>query len=125
MDDAGNGAMIDDERDRHRPARIAGDERARPVDRVDYEKRGLGEPRGIIGGLLGEPAGFGNLRAKARLQEPVDREIRLGDRRTAVLVVDPGAGPRAETEIAHRDLAGKARGFDQRNEGVRRPGLQA
>ncbi len=52
MDDAGDRPAACDKRDRDRPVRIAGDERAGAVDRIDNEDVCVSEPPRIILGLF-------------------------------------------------------------------------
>ena len=108
MDDAGDRAAADDQRNRHRPARIASEEGARAVDRIDDDDAGAGKALQIVFRFFGQPAGAGEIRAEARAQERVDRKIGLGDGRTARLVIDTRAGALAGAEIGERDRAGLA-----------------
>ena len=99
VNDAGDGPAGDDKGDRNGPARIAREERARAVDRINDQNACAGEARRIVFGLLRQPAGACEGRAEPRAQERVDREIGFGDGRTAGFEIDARAGARSRVEV--------------------------
>ena len=92
MDDARDRALVDDERHRDRPARIADHKRARAVDRIDDDEAAARKALEIVDGLLGEPACVGQRFLQAALQKRIGGEIGVRDRRSAGLRHDAGGG---------------------------------
>ncbi len=113
VDHAGDRAAVDNERGRDRPARIAGDESPRAVDRIDHEEDPPRETVGAVRRLLREPSRLRERLAQAPLQERVGGEIGLRHRRAAELGLNVGGCGGAQAEEPERERPGLARGGGQ------------
>ena len=100
MNDARDRTAIDDERRRNRPARIARDEGARAVDRINDEEHAAGKAPGVVGRLLGQPARLGERLAEPSPEQRIGGEIGLvtGEPPTFVSICAEVAPPGRKTQ---------------------------
>ena len=75
-----------DQRDRHRPAGAAADIIAGAVDRIDHPEPRLGEPGGVVGGFLRQPAGTRIDRRQPGLEQRIDLQIDLAHRAAGIFL---------------------------------------
>ena len=109
VDDPGDRPAANHQSDGNRPARVAARERQRSIDRIDDHQGVPRQPLGRVDALFRKPCRLGRDRRHLMEQEPIDGEIRLGDRRAAALVGHCGGRGFAQAEIGHGDVAGPAR----------------
>ena len=100
------GPAIFHQRYRYAPALVALDKGAGAVDGINNKNKPFAQPLGVVGGLFGQPAGFGQEKRKLFLEQPVNPQVRFADRGTAVLVFHIGACLRALAEIAQGHVTG-------------------
>ena len=110
MDHACDRPPVDHQRGRNGPARIARDEGAGAVDRIDDDEHAACETLGVVGRLLRQPSRFGKRLAEPPLEtarwrrdRPRSRESRRPSFRFA-----PRSPPRAERTRARAAPASRA-----------------
>ena len=86
-------AAVFHQRGRDRPIRMAADEAARAVDRIDHPDAARPEAGAVVGRLLGQPAVVGPHRRQAFMQQTIGLDIGFADRRARAL--DPRRRPGA------------------------------
>src|SRR5690606_19942543 len=109
---AGNRGPVLDDRKADRPGRLALDEGARPVDRIDDEYAPAQQAFGRVGRLFAEPAILGARRGQRRMEELVEDDVGFRDR--GVELLRPGL------ELASEVAAGD----DPRGDGGRAEQLE-
>jgi hypothetical protein len=113
VDDAGDRALVDNERGRDGPARIADHKRAGAVDRVDDDEAAAGEALEIVVGFFRKPPRLRQRLSQAALEQRIGGEIRVRNWRAAGFRLDMGGGSGSRSEIFERQRSGLARGEHQ------------